>query len=106
VRMYAEIPESVGLKEVRFVLRFAAIQNFGSDFQDRIDLVFVTNHDPHTGLIRKRLVGMLWLSDELTCCFDRGRVDPAPGESWFGRVPLWESTRKRQANAKIWSLRN
>jgi hypothetical protein len=23
-----------------------------------------------------------------TCCFDRGRADPAPGESWFGRVSL------------------
>ena len=41
-----------------------------------------------------------------TCCFDRGSADPAPGESWFGRVSLGESTHKRQATVKIWALRN
>ena len=37
--------------------------------------------------------------------FRLGRADPAPGESWFGGVFLGESTRKRQATAKILALR-
>jgi hypothetical protein len=40
--------------------------------------------------------------------FRQGRADPAPGESWFGRVSLGESARKWQANAKKmhWALKN
>jgi hypothetical protein len=34
--------------------------------------------------------------ESATCWFDRGRADPALGESWFGSASLAESTHKRQ----------